>query len=89
MPREGAISGETVEEMVKTLARLHANPEILAAIEDAATSCMKWGSALQSLFVDGSLNMLYVRDRPGKVVQGQDLLISSEICNKARQYLRK
>ena len=70
MPREGAISGEAVEEMVKTAAKLHGDREILAYIEDAATSCKKWGAILQSLFVEKSLN-LYIR-KPESKLNHQD-----------------
>lgn len=66
------ISGEAIEQMVSTAAKLHGNPQILAALEDAATSCVKWGNALQLLFVEESLDMLYIRDKPGKAIQIQD-----------------
>lgn len=70
MPREGAISGEAVVEMVKTAARVHGDPAILDALQDAATSCQKWGSALQSLFVEDSL-VLYNRT-PNSALQPSD-----------------
>ena len=71
MSGKGAVRGEVVEELVRTAAELHGNQEILHAIEYAATSCMKWGIALQTLFVEDSLNMLYVRDKQDKEVQKQ------------------
>ena len=73
-----------VEAMVKTAARLHKDPKILAAIEDAATSCVKWGGVLQSLFIDGTLDMLYVLkyDSRGNVVPMEDFgTIASKLRN--------
>lgn len=71
MPPEDALSGEAVEEIVRTAARVHANPEILEAIRKAGTSCMRWGAALQSLFVDDMLDPVYFRNKPGKMIQQQ------------------
>ena len=50
MPREGALSGDAIEEIVKTAARLHANPEIVAKLVECTKSCWMWGKAMESLF---------------------------------------
>ena len=75
MPGDGKIPAEVIEYMVETVASLHDDPtEILAAIEDTATSCVKWGGALQSLFIDGTLDELYVHHHNdlGEVVPMRD-----------------
>ncbi len=72
MPRrEGALSGETVEDIVKTALRVHRHPQILSDIQEAGTSCMVWGTALQSLFVDNTINHLYTRTR-GRMIESHD-----------------
>lgn len=47
---EGFLSGETIEEIVKTAARLHAHPEIVTELVKCTKSCWIWGKALESLF---------------------------------------
>ena len=85
MPREGAISGEAVEEMVRTAARLHGNPVILEAIEDAATSCKRWGRVLQLLFVEGSLT-LYAR-KPDVAMHNQNWVKIEENLRQGKAIL--
>ena len=57
---EGAISGDAVEEMVKTAAGIHDSEhksEILDGIKDAVTLCKKQGKVLQELFEENSLSI--------------------------------
>ena len=57
---EGAISGDAVEEMVKTAAGVHNSEhktEILDGIKDAVTMCKKQGKVLQELFEEDTLSV--------------------------------
>ena len=65
MPQYHApLSGETVEQIVRTMIEIHGNPQMLAEIEQTATSCGTWARTLQQLFVDSSIEYHYFR-RPG------------------------
>ena len=57
---EGAISGDAVEEMVKTAAGIHHSEhksEILDGIKDAVTLCKMQGKVLQELFEEDTLSV--------------------------------
>lgn len=68
MSRDGKIPEKDVENMLKIAEKVHNNPEILKALDDTVTSCVKWGYALESFFVEGSLNHIHVDTFEKKMV---------------------
>ena len=82
MSGDGRIPAENVEDMIQTLEKLHANPEILADIEKAIASCKKWASNLESLFAKDSLQILFVRDEPEEKVPEQVFIKIKEDLRK-------
>jgi hypothetical protein len=70
MPKEGALHGKVVKRIVETADMK--DQEILEAVRKAGASCVKWGGALQSLFVGNILDCIYFRNEPGKTIQPQD-----------------
>ena len=82
MPGDGQIPAKAVQDMIRTAVELRDNPNVLADVEKAANSCVKWARVLESLFEPDTLNPLFARSGPYREK------VQMEIFNKIEQDLR-
>ena len=57
-------AGEEIEHLVRTLTEVQGNPNILARIEDAGQTCLRWGGVIGDLLKEESIHLRYQRNGP-------------------------